>query len=209
MYITHYSFNKQNSLNRITEYNKTDVHNLASKLGQIEGTAYERFKNIEEYYPKRIKTEEWLYKTVQAKAIVPKVKSPWYFVLGESSALQVGFGINAFKQRIELDIINDDDISFTIGDSMGVFNMPEKYKVVYTKSEILYMYYNGFLNNPTEFLYLQNKHKYIEAQLWNDKYFYANDNSLLSNVYNHYTPTLIIFQHIYPQNINIHKNSSH
>lgn len=52
------------------------------------------------------------------------------------------------------------------------------------------------------------------------KYLYANANpvtfcdptgynSLLSNVYNHYIPTLIIFQHIYSKNINIHKNSSH
>lgn len=171
MYISHYSYSKRNCLKRITDNNEMDIPIIAAQLCQLTGTAYERFKVIHDYYPKRLETERWLYEEAKKIGIYPSYKSPWYFVLGDSSILKSGFGVNSYQYKIDLNLINRTDISFTIGDSIGVYYLPTVYKVLYAKEEIINMINNHILDLPYEYQLLQPKHRYIEAQLWTDKYF--------------------------------------
>ncbi len=171
MYISHYSCSKHNCLKRITDNNIIEIYIISSQLGQLTGTAYERFRAIYNYYPKRLETEKWLYDEARKIGVHPSYKSPWYFVLGDSPVLQAGFGANSYQYKIDLDLINSKDISFSIGDSMGVYYLPTVYKVLYTKEDIINMSNNHILDLPYEYQLLQPKHRYIEAQLWTDKYF--------------------------------------
>lgn len=172
MYITHYCSDKKFLLNKITEYNQEQLKEVAGELCKYNGCAYERFKNFETYYPQRLITEKWLYVEAKKKGIMPETNSPWYFVLGHSEILSTGFGNFAFKYQLCLEEISIKHISFTLGDSMGVFKLPDVYRNVYNKDEIICMYKSNDLKNIDTFNLLQEKHKYIEAQLWTDQYFF-------------------------------------
>ncbi len=71
--------------------------------------------------------------------------------------------------RIDLDSIDDCDISFTIGDSMALY-YTEKLNQVFTKSDLLKQFelYDNNVNKILE--HSEEKTAFIEAQLWNDKY---------------------------------------
>ena len=93
----------------------------------------------------------------------PPKENPFYFVLGECKTLFKDFGDGVGVLQIELDTIDIQDITLTLGDSMGVyFNSPNK--KLYTISEFLSMN-PEIINN--EFTFLQDFHRYIEVQHWN------------------------------------------
>lgn len=171
MLITHYCPNKEYLFKKITEYSPKDIKKILVKLCNYDGTAYERFRNFEEYYPQRLATESWLYSAAKKKGIIPEVHSPWYFILGESTILSSGFGPHAFVYQMDLNDISNKHISFTLGDSMGVFLLNEEHRCVYNMEEIINMHQNNGLSRVETFNYLQEKHKYIEAQIWTSQYF--------------------------------------
>lgn len=171
MYITHYCPNEKYLFKKITEYNQEDVKKVLVKLCKYDGTAYERFRNFEMYYPQRVETERWLYSEAKSRGIIPETDSPWYFVLGESAIISAGFGAFAFTYQINLDNISNKHITFTLGDSMGVFLLGNTHRRVYNMEEIINMHLNNDLTDIEAFNYLQEKHKYVEAQLWTSQYF--------------------------------------
>lgn len=171
MYITHYYPNEKYLFKKITEYNQENLKKVLKKLCKYDGTAYERFRNFEMYYPQRLETERWLHSQAKRIGIIPETDSPWYFVLGESDVISAGFGVFAFTYQINLDNISSKHITFTLGDSMGVFLSKNPHKRVYNMEEIIKMHLNNNLIYIEDYNYLQEKHKYIEAQLWTSRYF--------------------------------------
>lgn len=168
MKLTHYfsDINNDKSNNlfvNITDCDEETQENISKILAQKHGRALERFKNYETYYLKRKETENWLrnrYKMIFG--FQPK-ENPFYFVLGESKTLFKDFGDGVGVLQIELDTIDTQDITLTLGDSMGVyFNSPNK--KLYTISEFLSIK-QVIIND--EFSFLQDYHRYIEVQHWN------------------------------------------
>lgn len=168
MKITHYFTDINNDkLNElfvnITDYDVETQASISKILAQKHGRALERFKNYETYYLKRKETENWLSNEYEMLFGFPPNENPFYFVLGESKTLLKDFGDSVGILQIELDTIDTQDITITIGDSMGVyFNNPNK--KLYTISEFLSIS-PAIISN--EFSFLQDYHRYIEVQHWN------------------------------------------
>lgn len=147
----------------ITQLPKEEAYKMAKALSSNnEGTAFGRFSDFENYYPKRIKTEKWLYNSFIEAGGNPQVKNPYYFVLHHSTYLSEWFD-NALITSILLKDIADEDISFTIGDSMSKATTE-----IITKDDLVTMM-NDF-TTIDQFLESLDVH-YIEAQLWNNQYF--------------------------------------
>ena len=83
-------------MNSITRLPVEEAYALAKSLSNYAGisfTSFSRFTNrdFDGYYKKRIRTEDWLYKSFIALGGKPKTKAPLYFVLGESNYLSHWF----------------------------------------------------------------------------------------------------------------------
>jgi len=168
MKLTHYFSDINNDKNNepfvnITDCDEKTQENISKILAQKHGRALQRFKNYETYYLKRKETEDWLRNRYEMLFGFPPKENPFYFVLGECKTLFKDFGDGVGVLQIELDTIDIQDITLTLGDSMGVyFNSPNK--KLYTLSEFLSMN-PEIINN--EFSFLQDYHRYIEVQHWN------------------------------------------
>lgn len=170
MYITHYTANIGFNFKKITQYNEEERKNIAYKLSTIDGSALNRFHNLSYYYKRRIETEHWLYNSALNLNIKAKVRSPWYFVLCENPLMSEGFGNNSTSYRIALNDIHNDDITFTIGDSIAVFYSNIENKTIYTKNSLFQLIKNNVFQIGNIFNKLNVQHRYIEAQLWNETY---------------------------------------
>ncbi|MFR6064874.1 MAG: hypothetical protein ACLUH5_02370 [Eubacterium sp.] len=168
MKLTHYFSDINNGKNNkllmnITDCDEKTQENVSKKLAQKSGRALERFKHFEAYFLKRKETENWLRNSYGKLFGVAPKENPFYFVLGESNILFNDFCDDVGVLQIELNTIDTQDITLTLGDSMGVyFNSPNK--KLYTMSEFITIN-QEFINN--EFSFLQDYHKYIEVQHWN------------------------------------------
>lgn len=157
-------------LKSITRANKEESFILANGLAdRNSGIAFNRFgADYKGYYPHRICTEEWLYESFTALGGEPVTKHPLYFVIQGSDFLNEWFG-EGIITTLGLHDVDTKDVSFTLGDSMGVVRKLESRKV-YLKDEIMDMLAKHN-NNMTLFMdHIDKKYKYIEAQIWNDKY---------------------------------------
>ena len=168
MKLTHYFSDINNDKNNepflnITDCDEKTQENISKILAKKHGRALQRFKNYETYYLKRQEPEDWLRNRYEMLFGFPPKENPFYFVLGECKTLFKDFGDGVGVLQIELDTIDIQDITLTLGDSMGVyFNSPNK--KLYTISEFLSMN-PEIINN--EFTFLQDFHRYIEVQHWN------------------------------------------
>lgn len=173
LYITNYCDKRCNSFHSITRLSESEALLLADDLSQhVEPsfTSFSRFQRSDfpGYYKKRVRTEKWLYDSFLALNGEPKTSSPLYFVLGESTYLENWYK-NGIKTQLPLDIISPSEISFTIGDSMGIIDKEDRIEPL-TKEGLL-----DFISNKSNdifsFLHDLNKNnRYIEVQLWNDSY---------------------------------------
>ena len=84
--------------------------------------------------------------------------------------LKQGFGINSQAYQLNLDIIDSQHITFTIGDSIAVYYSKSINNTIYNKDTIEYLF--SHCNEKINYLFskLSPKHRYIEAQLWDKKY---------------------------------------
>jgi hypothetical protein len=136
-------------------------------------TAYYRFADFANYYPRRMKTDEYLYHKFISIGGNPKERHPLFFVLQGSEFLDNWFG-NGTKIEIMLKHIPCEYISFTFGDSCAtLYPMNSRGQgelIMYTKDELMSLLLNhensinDYMNQITE------KYKYVEVQLWNDEY---------------------------------------
>lgn len=150
----------------ITELPFPEAKIIADQLYQSSPcVAHRRFgPNFAQYYDDRQKAEQWLYDHFQNSGGNPHTKHPLYFVVQISENPVFDFG-DTHTFNLNLDDIVDEDVSFTLGDSMN-------------------LYYQGILNHlltKKDLLELLRTHKtdmhnfmseisFIEAQLWNHNY---------------------------------------
>ena len=152
----------------ITEYAEKEQHVIAKQLSHYSGRALHRFNQFDKYIFQRQETEKWLYSAFLKIGGHPNSIHPFYFILGESEQLKHDFGVGAKSIQLDTNQICHNHISFTIGDSVGVFfsSAPNQ---IYLLNQL-----ENLLSNP-ELIQWQMKplelhHQYIEAQLWDKHY---------------------------------------
>ena len=178
-HIIHYYEKGKMPFQSITSLSEQEAKWIADELRKVGLPIFKRFE-WNEYLSERRKTESWLKSEFYRIGGKPKVDFPYYFTLGESAYYRIRYADRAAAIGIPLDSISDEDISFTIPDSMAsrllknnkgpTFN-PEYHGIVFSKGGIKKItekygihQWNGRHNR-------KGSHDYfIEAQLWNDKY---------------------------------------
>jgi len=98
-------------------------------------TAFYRFADFENYYPRRMRQDEYLYNLFIFLGGNPIEKHPLSFVLQGSDYLDNWFG-NGVVNKIKLRDIPSEFISFTLGDSMASFKRDGRCTNVYPKNVI-------------------------------------------------------------------------
>lgn len=162
-------------LTSITEYTVQEQQAFAAQLLHSSGRALHRFKHFNDYIHRRIQTERWLYSAYEKMSGKKVTQHPFYFILGKNERLKHDFGPDAGELVLDTNQINALDISFTLGDSIGLFFSTAP-KRVYSLEEIEEISCDtAFVHNQME--PLEPYHHYIEAQLWNK--FYLNSAKII------------------------------
>ena len=129
-------------------------------------TAFYRFADFENYYPKRLETDALLHSRFQELGGIPVQEHPLSFVLEGSDFLAQWFA-HGIVTKFLLCQIPSESVSFTYGDSMTVLQ---------TRGEIE-MLTKDMLRHDIEkfdsiesFLFdVSEQWKYIEVQVWDDR----------------------------------------
>lgn len=169
LYIINYCNPHCSPLSSITRLPEEEAFAAAKMLSEsYKGTAFGRFEDFVNYYPRRIRTEKWLYENFLKMGGEPETEHPLYFVVNGSGYLNEWFG-NGAVTKLVLDEISSKHISFTFGDSMAKMDKPERQKP-FTKEE-LYGFIKKYKRTVDEFFTeIERDWHYIEAQLWCDGY---------------------------------------
>ena len=176
MILTHYFqqlhsnqyFSKQELFTTITEYSSHEQKYISTNLSHCTGRAYRRFKLFDDYIQKRNETEKWLYSTFLCAGGKPITSHPFYFILGKSEQLKADFGMDANELILDTDHIDTSMISFTLGDSVGIY-FSQAQKRLYSFEDVKTISLDpNFVQE--QMMLLQPYHRYIEAQLWDKHY---------------------------------------
>ncbi len=104
LFLSHY-YHKDLEPFRSISLNTEKTDEIVSRLSQIRGKAYGRFRNYEWYSSQRKETEQWLYKNYVEAGGIPIISNPIYFILGNSEYLESCYGENVKIYRIRFDEI--------------------------------------------------------------------------------------------------------
>ncbi len=170
LYITNYSHPNCTPLQNIMRLRKEDAFQKAAELAEAnkDTTAFGRFADFVNYYPRRLETDQMLYERFIELGGNPKEEHPLSFVLGESNYLKEWFG-NGTVTKLSLANIPADSISFVYGDSMSTLARTGDFEMI-TKEmleERLAAYegdFSAFMKEIDATCY------YIEVQLWDDRW---------------------------------------
>jgi hypothetical protein len=130
-------------------------------------TAFWRFADFENYYPRRVELDKYLYRAFIEMGGKPKELHPLYFVLHGSDYLCNWFD-NGITKKISLKDIPDHAVSFTMGDSSRYLN--EKKLTMHTKQTLQKLMEQYPEKGIEDFIAEETKNGYIEVQLWDDDY---------------------------------------
>ncbi|MBR6537860.1 MAG: hypothetical protein IKT67_11755 [Lachnospiraceae bacterium] len=170
LYLVNYRHKDSVPCKSITELPLEEAKKLAKQLYSGSSCkAHRRFGvEFECYYEDRCKAEHWMYDMFCELGGKPETKHPYYFSIQPSEALSENYGEH-YVIQIDLDEIADNDISFTLGDSMALY-YTEKLNQMFTKNDLLKQL--ELYDNDVYKMLGHNKAQaaFIEAQLWNDKY---------------------------------------
>ncbi len=168
LYIVNYCSIECAPLKSITRLPEDEAYDMARELAEgNQGTAFVRFEDFRNYYPRRIRTEKWLYDCFLQMGGKPQTRHPLYFVLDGSEYLDGWFGKGKVT-RLDLGKIDESHVSFTFGDSMAKMDKPER-RLPFLKSALERSV--GEHGGVDKFLEaIKEQYTYIEAQLWSDKY---------------------------------------
>lgn len=170
VYIVNYSHPNCTPLQNIMRLPKEEAFRKAKELAEANKntTAFYRFADFVNYYPRRLATDKKLYEQFVELQGKPVEKHPLSFVLQGSEYLKEWFG-NGTVTRIPLCKIPTDSISFVYGDSMSTLERTGEFEMI-TKDELLKRMeeYDGTL---AKFMReIEETCHYIEVQLWDDTY---------------------------------------
>lgn len=155
-------------LKNIMRLPREEAFALAKQLADAhpETTAFYRFADFENYYPRRLRTDVLLLEMFQKLGGRAQYNHPLSFVLGSSEYLHQWFGSGKIL-RIPLSAVAGDAVSFTVGDSMStlskegslqMFTLPMLKAAVRSHLEGAQGWFRETLQG----------HQYIEAQVWGE-----------------------------------------
>lgn len=162
LFLVNYRHTNSEPLKSITSIPFEEAKSLADNLYKNSSCkAHRRFGSaFAQYYHDRKTAEEWLYSNFKNQGGIPKIKNPLYFTLEGFEEFSVNY--NEYEiSKLDLNEISEEDVSFTLGDSMALYYNGALNQVL-TKSALL-----AKLTSDTA----KEHYPFIEAQLWNDKYF--------------------------------------
>lgn len=166
--LEHYYHPDCKPLKNIMRLSQNEAFALAKQLADAhpETTAFYRFSDFHNYYPRRLKTDALLHEMFVALGGQPKQEHPLSFVLGSSDYLHEWFGSGKVL-RIPLSVVAPESISFTFGDSMSTLSRDGSLTMLTMPmlAEAIRQHPGGgqgWLKDA-----LQNC-RYIEVQLWDD-----------------------------------------
>jgi hypothetical protein len=168
LYIVNYCHPNCSPLKNIMRLPKEEAFALAGRLAAAnrETTAFYRFADFANYYPRRLHADRWLYQAFRSLGGSPKTEHPLSFVLQGNDYLEQWFDRGKVT-KIPLIGIPSESVSFTYGDSTAVLQRGAHLKIV-NKEQLLESIcefdgtLEGFLDEITK------RHHYIEVQLWDD-----------------------------------------
>lgn len=167
MVITHYYTQNSKPFQSITDLPTSLRQNLCKLFTPNTNRAFIRFKDYDTYINNRIKTEEWLYYEFIKIGGIPLVYHPLYFVLGESTYLKNCFGKNTLAMQLDITHIPATDISFTLRDSVQLYLSAVEPHDIYNIERLNRWINLHFSSMPQLENYMNQRHIYVEAQLWN------------------------------------------
>lgn len=179
LFLMHYCHPRCKPFQNIMRLPKDEAFALAEKLAREnpDTTAFYRFADFANYYPRRLKTDAFLYENFLRLGGTPRERHPLSFVLQGSGYLENWFG-NGPSYRMRLSKIPPDSVSFTLGDSCSQYERTGT--VQQLTEEQLLAQIKGFAGGVEAFLrdILERCHcSYIEAQLWDDTVIRSGEES--------------------------------
>lgn len=129
-----------------------------------ETTAFYRFADFANYYPRRKASEEALRKQFIQLGGQPELAHPYSFVLMESDYLAKWFS-GGPEVRIPVEALPKSQLSFTLGDSMSTFDRDGVHQVRTLDNLLELMAAHG--GTLEAFMaHVESTWYYIEAQVW-------------------------------------------
>lgn len=168
LYLVHYCHPNCKPFQNIMRLPREEAFSLAEKLAKEnpDTTAFYRFVDFAEYYPRRLQADEFLYNNFSRLGGRPKEKHPLSFVLQGCDYLYNWFG-NEISYKIKLSEVCPDSISFTLGDSCAQYERIGTVRLL-TEEQLLAQI-NDFEGGAAGFIeHISKQYSYIEAQLWED-----------------------------------------
>lgn len=165
VFLVHYCHPDCRPLQNICRLPEAEAYRLAKELANThpDTTAFYRFADFHNYYPRRMAEDRRLYEAFRKKGGNPAEEHPLSFVVAGSDYLHHWFGDGRIL-RLSLSAVSEEAVSFTYGDSCAA----ESEHIV-TKSELLRDL--GRFDTMDAFLHdLHTRCHYIEVQLWDDRY---------------------------------------
>ena len=170
LHIVNYCHPSCTPLLNIMRLPKDEAFALAYKMAEQnkDTTAFYRFADFENYYPRRLKVDKLLRARFIELGGKPLREHPLSFVLQGSDYLD-GWFDNGIVTKIPLNHISSNHISFTYGDSMASLERHSEFTMLMKDMLLKAMSdYDGALE---EFMTnIEKQYHYIEVQVWTDKY---------------------------------------
>ena len=165
--LVHYCHPDCEPLKNIMRLSKDEAFALARMMAEVhpETTAFYRFADFDNYYALREAQDRYLYERFKELGGKPDEEHPLSFVIEGSDYLKEWFG-DGNEVRIPLIGIADEHISFTIGDSGALYQKNGTVELLTMPEVKRRMEAAGGLD---ALLKAEGK-KYIEVQLWSDRY---------------------------------------
>ena len=170
LYIVNYCHPNCVPLQNIMRLPKEEAFQKAAELAEAnkETTAFYRFADFDNYYPRRLATDKALYRRFIELGGKPAEKHPLSFVLQGSDYLRNWFD-GGIVTRIPLAKIPADSISFVYGDSMSTLEREGSFEML-TKDALLERM-EAYTGTLAEFMEeINTTCHYIEVQLWDDRW---------------------------------------
>ncbi len=164
-YITHYYYPGTDPWKNIMNLPEEEAFRLAGELADAhpETMSFYRFADFVNYHPLRKNADARVRARFTELGGKPELAHPYCFVLGESEYLKEWFS-DGEKLTIALEVLPDDQVSFTLGDSCAVLSQGKELSVL-TKAELL----AGVAECSSVEAFRERKlggRGYVEVQLW-------------------------------------------
>lgn len=166
LYLTSYRHPDTQPFGNIMLLPQEEAFRMAKALADAhpETTAFYRFADFHNYYPRRKTSEAALREQFIRRGGKPELPHPYSFVLMESAYLADWFG-GGPAVRIPLEALPRDQVCFTLGDSMSTFAKSGIHQLL-TVEDLAAMTADWEGSLDAFMAHVDATWYYIEAQVW-------------------------------------------